>query len=80
MGDKLHRREDYTILLWCVRRGELMLDAFFLKKLLYLKIHKFRSIVAPDLLYPELKLILSSLRKHIRVLEFPFYPAKRIPK
>jgi hypothetical protein len=37
-----------------------MLDAFFLKKLFYLKILKFRSIVAPDLLYLELKLILSS--------------------
>jgi hypothetical protein len=50
----------YTILLWCIVSGELMLDAFFLKKLFYLKILKFRSIVAPDLFYLELKLILSS--------------------
>jgi hypothetical protein len=41
----------YTILLWCVGSGELMLDAFLLKILLYLKILKFRSIVALDLLY-----------------------------
>jgi hypothetical protein len=50
----------YTILLWCVGSGELMLDAFFLKKFFYLKILKFRSIVAHDLLHLELKLILSS--------------------
>ena len=50
----------YTILLWCVGSGELMLDAFFLKKLFHLKILKFRSIIAPDLLHLELKLILSS--------------------
>jgi hypothetical protein len=50
----------YTILLWCVGSEEFMLDAFFLKKLFYLKILKFRSIVAPDLLYLELILILSS--------------------
>jgi hypothetical protein len=37
-----------------------MLDAFFLKKLSYLKVLKFRSIVAPNLLHLELKLILSS--------------------
>jgi hypothetical protein len=51
----------YTILLWCVGSGELMLDAFFLKKLFYLKILEFRFIVAPDLLHLELKLMLSSL-------------------
>jgi hypothetical protein len=50
----------YTILLWCVGIEELMLDAFFLKKLFYLKILEFRSIIAPDLLHLELKLILSS--------------------
>jgi hypothetical protein len=37
-----------------------MLDAFLLKILLYLKILEFRSIVAPDLLYLKLKLILFS--------------------
>jgi hypothetical protein len=31
----------YIILLWHVGSGELMLDAFFLKKLLYLKIFEF---------------------------------------
>jgi hypothetical protein len=50
----------YTILLWCVGSEELMFDAFFLKKHLYLKILKFRSIIAPDFLHLELKLILSS--------------------
>jgi hypothetical protein len=47
----------YTIFLWCVGREELMLDAFFLKKLFYLKILEFRSIVALDFLHLELKLI-----------------------
>jgi hypothetical protein len=50
----------YTILLWRVGSRELMLDAFLLKILLYLKILEFRSIVAPDLLYLKLKLILFS--------------------
>jgi hypothetical protein len=50
----------YTILLWRVRSRELMLDAFLLKILLYLKILEFRSIVAPDLLYLKLKFILGS--------------------
>jgi hypothetical protein len=50
----------YIILLWCVGSGELMLDAFLLKKLFYLKILEFGSIVAPELLHLELKLILSS--------------------
>ena len=50
----------HTVLLWCVGSGEFVLDAFLLKKLFYLKILKFRSIVAPDLLHLELKLILAS--------------------
>jgi hypothetical protein len=48
----------YTILLWHVGSGELMLDAFLLKIFLYLKILEFRSIVAPDPLYLKLKFIL----------------------
>jgi hypothetical protein len=50
----------YTILLWCVGCGELMLDAFLFKILFHLKVLEFRSIVAPDLLHLELKLILGS--------------------
>jgi hypothetical protein len=50
----------YTILLWHVRSGELMLDALLLKILFHLKILKFRSIVASCLLHLEFKLILSS--------------------
>jgi hypothetical protein len=50
----------YTILLWHVGSRELMLDAFLLKILLYLKILEFKSIVAPDLLYLKLKFILGS--------------------
>jgi hypothetical protein len=41
----------YTILPWSVESGELMLDAFLLKKSLHLKIFKLRSIVASDLLH-----------------------------
>jgi hypothetical protein len=50
----------YTILLWRVGSGELMLDAFLFKILFHLKILEFRSIVATDLLHLELKLILGS--------------------
>jgi hypothetical protein len=41
----------YTILLWRVASGELMLDALLLKVLFYLKIFELRSIVAPNLLH-----------------------------
>jgi hypothetical protein len=50
----------YTILLWHVGSRELMLDAFLLNILLYMKILEFGSIVAPDLLYLKLKFILGS--------------------
>jgi hypothetical protein len=50
----------YNILLWCVGSGELMLDALLLKILFHLKILELRSIVAPDFLHLELKLILGS--------------------
>jgi hypothetical protein len=50
----------YTILLWRVGSRELVLDAFLLELLLYLKILEFRSIIAPDLLYLKLKFILVS--------------------
>jgi hypothetical protein len=41
----------YTILLWRVGSGELMLDVFLLKIFLHLKIFKLRSIIAPYLLH-----------------------------
>jgi hypothetical protein len=50
----------YTILLWCVGSGELMLDALLFNIFFHLKILELRSIVASDLLYLELKLILGS--------------------
>jgi hypothetical protein len=50
----------YTILLWCLGSGELVLDSFLLKELLHLKILELRPVVAPYLLHLELKLILSS--------------------
>ena len=50
----------YTILLWCVESRELILNAFILKILFHLKILELRSIVAPDILYLELKFILGS--------------------
>jgi hypothetical protein len=50
----------HTILLWCVGSGELVLDSFLLKVLLHLKVLKLGPVVAPYLLYLELKLILSS--------------------
>jgi hypothetical protein len=40
----------YTILPWSVGSRELMLDAFFLKIFLHLKILEFRFIVAPYIL------------------------------
>jgi hypothetical protein len=58
-----------------------MLDAFFFKKLFYLKILKFRSIVAPDLLHLELKTHFElSLGSALEYLGFLIYPTKRIPK
>src|SRR5688572_30918506 len=50
----------HTILLRCVRSGELVLDPFLLKELLHLKILEFGPVVAPYLLYLELKLIFIS--------------------
>jgi hypothetical protein len=50
----------YTILLWCIGSGELMLDAFLLKIFFHLKVLELRSIVAPYLLHLKLELILSS--------------------
>jgi hypothetical protein len=50
----------YTILMWRVGSGELMLDAFLLKIFFHLKILELRSIVAPDFLHLERKLILGS--------------------
>jgi hypothetical protein len=49
----------HTILLWCVGSGELVLDAFLLKELLYLQILKFGPIVASYLFHLELKFVLS---------------------
>ena len=50
----------HTILLWCVGSGELVLDPFFFKELFHLKVLELGPVVAPYLLYLELKLILSS--------------------
>jgi hypothetical protein len=50
----------HTILLWCVGSGELVLDSFLLKVLLYLKVLELGPVVAPNLFYLELKFILSS--------------------
>jgi hypothetical protein len=50
----------YTILLWHVGNGELMLDAFLIKILFHLNILKFRFIVAPNLLYLKFKFIFGS--------------------
>jgi hypothetical protein len=47
----------HTILLWCVGSGELVLDSFLLKVLLHLKVLELGPVVAPYLLYLELKLI-----------------------
>jgi hypothetical protein len=49
----------HTVLLWCVGSGELVLDAFLLKKLLDLKILELGPIVAPYLFNLKLNLILS---------------------
>jgi hypothetical protein len=57
-----------------------MLDAFFLKKLLYLKILEFKSIVASDLFHFELKLIWSSPYEAISVPWVSVLSCKRIPK
>ena len=50
----------HTVLLWCVGSGGFVIDAFLLKKLLHLKILELGPVVAPYLIYLELKLILSS--------------------
>jgi hypothetical protein len=51
----------YTILLWSVGSGELVLDAFLLKILLLLKVLELRSIVTPYLLHLGFEFILSSI-------------------
>jgi hypothetical protein len=50
----------HTILLWCVGSGELVLDSFFLKILLHLKVLELGPVVASYLFHFELKLILRS--------------------
>ena len=50
----------YTVLLWCVGSGELVLDAFLLKIFLNLQILELGPVVAPYLFHLELKFILSS--------------------
>jgi hypothetical protein len=49
-----------TVLLRCVGRGELMLDALLLKESFNLRVLELRSIVAPNLLDSHFELILSS--------------------
>jgi hypothetical protein len=48
-----------TILLRCVGRRELMLDALLLKKSFNLRVLELRSIVASNLFYSQSELILS---------------------
>jgi hypothetical protein len=50
----------HTVLMWCVGSGELVLDSFLLKVLLYLKVLELGPVVAPYLLHLELKFVLSS--------------------
>ena len=49
----------YTILLRCVGRGELMLDALLFKKSFNLRVVKLRSIVASNLFDSQSELIFS---------------------
>jgi hypothetical protein len=49
----------HTVLLWCVRSGELVLDAFLLKILLHSQILELGPVVASYLFHLELKFILS---------------------
>jgi hypothetical protein len=50
----------HSNLLWCVGGGELMLNAFLLKLLIYLQVLKLDVVVASDFLDPYVELILSS--------------------
>jgi hypothetical protein len=69
----------YTILLWRVGSGELMLDAFLLKILFHLKIFELKSIIASDLLHLELKLIWALLKKCFSVLWVSDLSCKKNP-
>jgi hypothetical protein len=48
------------ILLWCVRRGQLMLGTFPLKILFYLQVLEHCVVVTLDVFDPQVKLIVSS--------------------
>jgi hypothetical protein len=54
-----------TILLRCVGRGELMLDALLLKKSFNLRVLELRSIVACNLLDSQSTLILNSSQESL---------------
>jgi hypothetical protein len=49
----------YTVLLWCVGSGELVLDAFLLKIFLNLQILELGPVVVSYLFHLELKFVLS---------------------
>jgi hypothetical protein len=50
----------WVLQLWCLGDGELMLDAFLLNKLCYLKVIELKIVVAPYLFYSQFELISSS--------------------
>jgi hypothetical protein len=69
-----------TILLRCVGRRGLMLDAILLKKSFNLRVRELRSIVASNLLNSQSELILTCLKNFLTSLGFVIFPAKRTPK
>jgi hypothetical protein len=70
----------YTVLLWCVGSGELVLDAFLLKIFLQLKILELGPVVASYLFHLELIHFEPFLESALGSLGFFIYPAKRTPR
>jgi hypothetical protein len=70
----------YTILLGCVGRRELMLDALLLKKSFNLRVLEVCPIIACNLFDSQSKLIFELvLRISLRSLGFEICPTTRIP-
>jgi hypothetical protein len=67
------------ILLRCVGRRELMLDALFLKKSFNLRVLELCSIVTSNLFYSQSKLILSPSQEFLRFLGFVIFLQKEHP-
>jgi hypothetical protein len=55
----------HTILLWCIRRGEHMLDPFLLKIFFHLHILELRAIIALNLLDYQVELNLRSSQESL---------------